>query len=173
MKLLTWIGVYLAALLLEIAFLPSFFGTAVPAFHLAPLILGMAFQGFWAGLWFSGLAGLSRDVLIPGTAGTEVMTVLLVFLAVRLFLALNLIDRPFERIGAVAVGLAAVPAVSRLAIALARGFGAVVPSFHGAAFLNATALRELAFSVAWFLIAAWLIARSAAYHRRDAARRIP
>lgn len=172
MRWILWTAGYLTALFLEVAFLPRFFGTAVPSLHLMPLILGIVFQGFWPGLWFSGLAGLSRDVLIPGTAGTEVMAALLVFLAVRLFLALNLLDTPLERIGAIAVGLGTIPAASRLAIALVRGFGAAVPSFHGSALLGGTALRELAFATAWFLVAAWLITRSVERQRREALDRI-
>lgn len=172
MKMLTWSGAYLVVLVLEIAFLPSFFGAAVPSLHLMPLILGIVSQGFWPGLWFSGLAGFARDVLIPGTDGTEVVTALLVFLAVRLFLALNLFDMPLERIGAVLVGLWAVPAAGRVAVALARGFGAAVPSFHDSTLLSGTAIRELAFAAAWFLIACWLIARSVERQRRKALDRI-
>ena len=172
MRWILWVAGYLVALLFELAFLPSFFGTAVPSLHLMPLILGIVFQGFWPGLWFSGLAGFARDVLIPGTGGTEVVTALLVFLAVRLFLALNLFDMPLERIGAVLVGLFTVPAASRVAVALAWGFGAAVPSFHGSALLSGTAIRELAFVAAWFLIACWLIARSVERQRRETLDRI-
>lgn len=171
-RFFSWLFGYFAALTLEVSFLPSFFGTAVPALHLMPLILGIVSQGFWPGLWFSGLAGFARDVLIPGTGGTQTVAALLVFLAVRLFLALDLFDVPLQRIGAIAAGLVVVPVASRLAVALARGFGAAVPSFHGSALLSGTAIRELAFAAAWFLIACWLIARSVERQRREALDRI-
>lgn len=167
-----WLAGYIAALAFETAFLPAFFGVGVPALHAAVLILGIAFQGFWPGLWFAGAAGLARDLLIPGTGGAESLAALLVFMAVHLFLAFTSLDMPLERIGAIAVGLLSVPAASRLAAALARSLGAAVPPFHGADFFTSIALRELIFAAAWFLLAAWLIVRSVERRRRQALRRI-
>ncbi len=172
MRFFSWLFGYFAALALEVSFLPSFFGTAVPSLYLMPLILGIVSQGFWPGLWLSGLAGFVRDVLVSGTGGAQTVAALIVFLAMRLFLALDLFDVPLQRIGAIAAGLVVVPVASRLAVALAQGFGAAAPSFPGADFVSAAVLREIAFAAAWFFLASWLIVRSAQRHRREALHRI-
>lgn len=173
MKALAWIGAYMVTLVLEVSFLPGFFGTGVPALHMAVLLLGIAFQDFWPGLWFSGLAGFSRDVLVPGSGGAETMTALLVFFAMRLFLAFDLFAMPFERMGAVLAGLFMVPVGSSIASHLARtAFGASIPSFQGRDLLSSVALRESMFAIVWFLAAAWLTARFYGRRRRDAMSRL-
>lgn len=173
MKALLWIAAYAAVLVLEVSFLPGFFGTGVPALSVAALLLGIAFQDFWPGLWFSGLAGFGRDVLVPGSGGAETMAALLVFFAVRLFLALDFFDMALERMSAVLVGLAMIPVASGIASLLARiAFGASILSFQGRDLLSSTALRESMFAVIWFLAAAWLTARFYARKRREVMSRL-
>lgn len=169
MHWILWIAGYMLATVAELSFLPGFFGTGVPALAAAVLILGIVFLDFWPGLWFAALAGFSRDVLVPGSGGAEAMAALLVFLAVRLFLALDVFDAPLERLSAMTVGILAVPLAANVAALLARiAFGVSVPSFRGQDLLSVVAFRESVFAVAWLLVAAWLTARCYERKRRDA-----
>ena len=150
---MVWLGSYLAILLAEVSLLPHLVGTAVPALSAATLVLGIGLQDFRSGFWFVGLAGLLRDIILPGAVLPHTLFGFILFFAMQSFTALAPWDQPLREIAAVGVGLLFLPVAwmggSLIAAAL---FDLPMRTLSGADFASRFALREGIFAAVWFSI---------------------
>lgn len=110
MRLIIWLAAYLLALAAEISFLPSFFNS-VPPISFSVLVFGIAIEGFDSGFWFAGLAGFSRDLIAPQTAGSHVLFFLAIFFIVHAFAFATHLEEPLRKISKVVIGFIAAPVI--------------------------------------------------------------
>lgn len=110
MIFIAWLAAYILAFGAEISFLPVFFNS-IPPLSFSVLILGMAMQGFAPGFWFAGLAGFSRDLIAPQTAGSHVLFFLAIFFIVHAFAFATHLEEPLRKISKVVIGFIAAPVI--------------------------------------------------------------
>lgn len=172
MQFIVWLALYLAAFLLEGAVLPVFFGARVPALSLTVLLIGVAFQDFWAGFWFASFAGLLRDVLASAAFPYTVFALLL-FGCLQLFLTFVQWDDPLRRLGAILIGLLAAPPVWLASSAVGHLFFHLpLRAITLSDLTSRFAFGEAAFAASWFLVFSWCALRVARRKRSLAAERI-
>lgn len=166
MKIILWLAIFISVLFLEVSFLPSFFGSAVPSLTTAVLIVGIALADFRTGFWFGGLAGIMRDILAPSTLAGHTILFLGLFFAMRFFLILTQWEEPLRRIGAVFFGLLVWPLVWILSAWVGRWFfGTSLPFLEWRDLASWPAALEITFAVVWFSVFSWLAIKSAARRR--------
>lgn len=163
MKLAGWIGIYVAALLTEVAALPRFLGSTVLALTAPALLLGVSYQRFWPGFVFAALVGVLRDVVAGG--GVHTLSVVGAFFAMHAFRSLAPWEEPASRIGMVAIGLAALPVSSRLAAEITGSFGAADAGADWAGLFGAGVPAEALFALAWFAVFSWVEIRRTSRRR--------
>ncbi|OHA08740.1 MAG: hypothetical protein A3B37_02720 [Candidatus Sungbacteria bacterium RIFCSPLOWO2_01_FULL_59_16] len=173
MTFLTWFLGYAVLLLFEVAVLPNFFGSSVPAIALSFAIVAISWQKFPSGFWFAGLAGFLRDAFATPAAADHTIHLVMIFLAMHLFFVLIPWDEPLRRLGGIAAGLLAVPAAWIPAAGVGRiVFGLDPPPLAWADLASSVAIREAAFAAIWFLILAWVAVRLASVRRAAAIGRL-
>lgn len=166
MNLLLWVFLYLIGLVIELAVAPLFFGGAAPPLSALIFFTAAAFQGFWPGFVFAGLAGFIHDALFPAAAARYVVSFVGIFFLMRAFGTLTQWDEPWRRIGVFGSGLLLFPFVWALASYAARWVFAApfeVPGWSD--FASAFFARESAYALVWFAGFAWLAIRGASGER--------
>ncbi|MDP3727224.1 MAG: hypothetical protein Q8R35_01140 [bacterium] len=168
MKFFAWFFLFAAAFVFEASILPRLFGGFSPPMMSAVLVLGIAFQGFWPGFAFAGLAGAFADAVSGG--GIHAFVALGVFFIMGAFRALTQWEEPLGRIGAVLVGLLSQPILWLLGtVAVDLVFGAAVGRIRAADLVSAYALYHVTWVLLWFVLFSWLAIRGAS---RKSARRL-
>lgn len=168
MRFWAWCASYLVVLILEVSFLPRFFGTALPMLAPAVLVLGITALEFSAGFWFAGFVGLIHDLLLPGGV-PAIAPSLSAFFLMHGFLRFFEWHQPWNQIGAVVSGILALPL---LQVAGSWASGQPLTSLLGHEFVGTFFFREASFSAAWFLVFAWVMIRRAERTRRHTLTRL-
>ncbi|MBI4132209.1 MAG: hypothetical protein HY474_01110 [Candidatus Sungbacteria bacterium] len=164
MRFFAWFGVFLAALLLEMAVLPQFFGALAPSLTLAVLIPGIASQRFWPGFGFAAAAGLALDVVAGG--GIHTLVAIGTFFSMQAFRALTQWEEPLDRIGAVACGLILQPLLQFVGAHVADSvFGAAAVPLSVSDIASVSYLREISFAAGWFMLFVWFEIRRVRRYR--------
>jgi hypothetical protein len=173
MRFLFWITLFVLALLGEVAVLPNMVGQFVPVISFAVLVVGIAWQEFWSGLFFVGLAGILRDSISPVDTVSHTLFFVIVFLLMRLFIALSAWDEPARRIGAIVGTFVLLPLSWNMSSLIMRALFHVSPplfylsDIHSRWFLVNSIVTSL-----WLLLLSWSMVRRQRKYRLAIASRI-
>lgn len=144
----------------ETVLLPDFFGARIPSLTAAILVAGVSWQGFRAGFWFSGLAGLMADIFSAPSIGlSHTAFTLGVFFAVSFFRAIVLLDEPLSRLVSAAVGFLSLPLAWLFGRGAGQFFFEVPVVSSGLAVSSFWAWRELIFALLFFAVLAFFSVR--------------
>ena len=174
MRFLSVFFLFFVAIVFEIAILPQWFGSAVPAISIAVFFLGVAFQGFWPALWFAGLAGILRDVIAPSQDATHTLFFFGIFFVMQFFAFVSNWDEIARRIAAIGAGIIIGIPLSWFAASLVGRsfFHLATPVFSVSELLSRSGAIESIFTIVWFSVAVWVSIRWVRTMRRRAMSRI-
>lgn len=168
MRATVWLGVFVAALGLEVVLFPWLAGAVGLPLSAGVLLVGIVSLPFWPGFLFTLLSGLLRDAIAP-VAAAHTLGGLGAFVVVRFLLAAMPWDEPWRRIGALAGGMMALPLARVVLLAvLEPWFGLAAPTYHLADLGTGFALRQILVSV--FLAAVFSVWAARSLNRERARR---
>lgn len=173
MKFFFWIALFVFAFLSEITVLPGIVGVFVPVISFAVLVMGIAWQGFSAGLLFVGLAGFIRDSVSPVDAVSHTPFFIIVFLLMWLFQIFSGWDEPARRIGAIIGAFVLLPlSWNASSFVMQVLFHISPPLFYFSDFESRWFLLNSTATALWLLLLSWSMVRWSRKRRLAIASRI-
>ncbi len=158
MRIVVWLLLYIAAVIVETALLPGLAGSYwVHSLSTTLLIVGIASQSFSDGFWLASLAGFIFDALLAAPAAISAIAfAMAVFAVISTFKALVELDEPLYSIASVVIGFAALPLAWFLAISASKLLDTRIEAATRVLMPMRFMANEAVFALVFVMIYAWV-----------------